>query len=153
MSKKLLAFLLAVGILILPAVTALYAQTQFPDEIIMDYNPYVQRRYTPPEHEVFVCLHGTHNTDYKISCGECHHDKDGNFLKDLKIGDDVKQCVECHTELNKTAKNEKSIMLLENAIHGQCKVCHKKINIEAGDPEGTSGPAPVFCKECHVKVE
>ena len=33
---------------------------------------------------------------YGSSCGECHHDKDNNNLENLKIGDDVQKCVECH---------------------------------------------------------
>jgi hypothetical protein len=151
-NKKLLTFFITIGILISFAVTAVYAETEFPYEITMDYNPYAMRKYTPPKYEVFIFSHEVHNLDYDISCGECHHDKDGNPLENLESGDSVKQCVECHTELKKTKKNRKSIMLLENAIHGSCKVCHKKINIEDGDPKGRKGPGPVSCKDCHVKT-
>jgi len=153
MNKKLLALLFAIGISVCFAVTALYAETEFPPEITMDYNPYVKRKYVPPKHEVFVFSHEIHNLEYEISCGDCHHDKDGKPLMELETGDSVQQCVECHTELEKTKKNRKSIMLLENAIHANCKVCHKRINIDAGDPKGRKGPAPVSCKACHIKVE
>jgi hypothetical protein len=153
MNKKLLTLLLAVGISISFAVTALYAETEFSAEITMDYNPYVTRKYIPPKHEVFVFTHEIHYLDYEISCGECHHDEEGKPLDDLTEGDSVQQCVECHTELKKTKENRRSIILLENAIHENCKVCHQKINIEDGDPEGRKGPGPVSCKECHVKVE
>lgn len=153
MNKKLLTLLLAVGISIAFAGTALYAETEFSYEITMDYNPYVTRKYTPPDWEVYVFTHETHYLDYEISCGECHHDEEGKPLDDLKEGDSVQQCVECHTELEKTKKNQRSIILLENAIHGNCKICHKKINIEDGDPTGRKGPGPVGCKDCHIKVE
>ncbi len=153
MNKKLLALLLAVGISITFTVTALYAETEFPSEITMDYNPYVKRKYTPPKWEVYVFTHEIHYLDYEISCGECHHDKEGKPLDDLKEGDSVQQCVECHTELEKTKENRRSIILLENAIHENCKICHQKINIEDGDPKGRKGPGPVGCKRCHVKVE
>ncbi len=153
MIKKSLIWLLAAGISVMFTATGLQAGTEVPDEITMDYNKYTIRKYTPPKYEVFVFTHKKHNIDYKISCGECHHDKEGNPFKDLKIGDNVQQCVECHTDLKKTKKNKKSILLLENAIHGNCKVCHKRLNIEAGDPKGRKGPAPVSCKECHIKVE
>jgi hypothetical protein len=153
MNKKLLTLILTVGIFVIFIATGLQAGTEVADEIVMDYNKYTKRKYTPPKYEVYVFTHERHFEEYDISCGECHHDKEGNPLKDLKTGDDVQQCVECHTELKKTKKNKKSILLLENAIHTNCKVCHKRINIENGDPKGRKGPAPVACKECHVKVE
>ena len=34
--------------------------------------------------------------DKTIGCGECHHDKDNKPLNNLKIGDDVQNCIECH---------------------------------------------------------
>ena len=153
MNKKLLTWLLTAGISVIFIATGLQAGTDVPDEITMDYNKYTIRKYTPPKYKVFVFTHKKHNIDYDISCGECHHDKDGNPLEDLKLGDDVQQCVECHTDLKKTKKNRKSILLLENAMHENCKVCHKHINIEAGDPKGRKGPGPVSCTACHVKVK
>ena len=87
--------------------------------------------------------------DYKISCGECHHDEDNKPL-DLKVGDNVQKCSECHNKFKKDKKNKKDIMVHENAMHQNCKTCHKKINIEAGDPKGTKGPAPYSCSKCHI---
>ncbi len=152
MNKKLLTWLLPVGICVIFLATGLHAGTEVADEITMDYNKYTKRRYTPPKYKTFIFTHKKHNIDYKISCGECHHDKDGKPL-DVKLGDYVDQCVECHTELKKTQENRKSIILLENAMHENCKVCHMEINIEAGDPKGRKGPGPVSCTACHVKVE
>ncbi len=152
MDKKILILFIAIGICLSSIVSSLNAETEFPYEITMDYNPYEKRKYTPPQYEVFVFSHEIHNLEYEISCGGCHHDKDGEPLAELKAGDPVQRCVECHIELKKTKKNRKSIILLENAIHENCKICHKKINIEAGDPKGRKGPAPVACKECHIKT-
>ena len=150
--KKLIVLLLAVGFVIILTELTLYAESQVPDEITMNDNKYTKRKYTPPKYKVLTFSHKKHNIDYKISCGECHHDEKGNPLENLKIGDNVQKCVECHTELKKTKKNRKTILLLENAMHGSCMNCHKKINIEAGDPKGKKGPAPFSCKECHIKV-
>lgn len=152
MSKRILGLLFVGGISLVFLATTLYAGSEFQDEISMDYNEYTKRKYTPPTYEVFVFTHKKHYEEYKISCGDCHHDKDGNPL-DLKIGDEVQQCVECHNEVKKTKKNKKSITLLENAMHENCKVCHMQANIEAGDPKGKKGPAPMLCKQCHIKVE
>ncbi|WP_291465709.1 cytochrome c3 family protein [Desulfobacula sp.] len=88
----------------------------------------------------------------QVSCGDCHHDKNNKPL-DLKIGDNVQQCIECHTKLKKDKKNKKDIMVLENAMHGNCISCHKKINKKAGDKKGLKGPAPASCGKCHIAVK
>jgi len=33
---------------------------------------------------------------YKNGCGSCHHDKNNKPLRNLKEGDDVQNCIECH---------------------------------------------------------
>lgn len=153
MGNKILFLFLSCVIVTMVSAGSLFAGTEVADELVMDYNKYTQRKYEPPQYEVFVFTHKKHNVDYDISCGDCHHDKEGNPLNDLKMGDNVQNCVECHTELQKTKENRKSILLLENAIHENCVVCHKATNIKAGDPKGRKGPAPVACTACHVKVK
>jgi hypothetical protein len=85
---------------------------------------------------------------YGISCGECHHDKDGKPLA-LKEGDAVQGCMECHDKTDKPKKPEGmskedwNAMQLEyyyGAIHANCTDCHK-----------TGGKGPVKCAECHPK--
>ncbi len=85
---------------------------------------------------------------YGISCGKCHHDADGKALE-LKEGDAVKGCLECHDKTEKPkkpkgiAKEDWKAMQLEyyyGAIHADCIGCHK---------EGKAGP--VKCAECHPK--
>lgn len=152
MDKKILILFLVAGIAVIFVATALYAGTKVADTITMDYNNYAKRRKAPPRYKVLKFEHKKHNIEYKISCGQCHHDEDNEPL-DLKAGDEVQQCVECHTELHKTKENRKDIELLENAFHENCKGCHKEINIKAGDPKGRKGPAPTRCSKCHEKAE
>ena len=85
---------------------------------------------------------------YGIACGECHHDKDGKPLE-LKEGDTVKNCLECHDKTEKPkkpkglAKADWKKMQLEyyyGAMHRNCIGCHKE-----------GGAGPVKCSECHPK--
>jgi hypothetical protein len=89
--------------------------------------------------------HKKHNEEYKIGCGECHHDAKGKPLNDLKaIGDDVQGCIECHKipgkmpgdlkkELKAKKASKKEIAAKEmeyhaEAIHENCISCHKTYN-------------------------
>ena len=75
---------------------------------------------------------------YKNGCGECHHDKDNKPLTELKEGDDVQRCIECHkiaSEAPKGKKAKKKLTKKEKikdyqaeAFHFNCKDCHKKYN-------------------------
>ncbi|MDA3787676.1 MAG: cytochrome c3 family protein [Desulfobacula sp.] len=153
MNKKLLTLFLAAGIAVIFVTTGLYAGTDVPETITMDYNQYKKRTKKPPKYKFIEFNHKKHNEEYKISCGECHHDENNEALSDLKIGDDVEKCVECHTQLEKPKDREKrkDIMILENAMHGNCVDCHKEVNIKAGDPKGRKGPAPTSCTKCHLR--
>ncbi len=153
MNKKLLTLFLAAGIAVIFVATGLYAGTDVPETITMDYNQYKKRTKQPPKSKFIEFSHKKHNEEYKISCGDCHHDKDNKPL-DLKIGDNVQKCVECHTKLKKARKKKgekKDMLVLENAMHGNCVDCHKEVNIKAGDPKGKKGPAPTSCSKCHLK--
>ena len=155
MNKKLLTMFLAAGIAVIFVATGLYAGTDVPDTITMDYNQYKKRTKQPPKSKIIEFTHKKHNEEYKISCGECHHDKDAKPL-DLKIGDPVQKCVECHTKLEKEKKKKgekEDILVLENAMHGNCIDCHKDVNIKAGDPKGKKGPAPTSCTKCHISMK
>jgi len=153
MNKKLLTLLLAAGIAVIFVATGLYAGTDVPDVITLDYNKYKNRTKKPPKSKYQEFSHKKHFTDYKISCGECHHDKDNKPLANLKEGDSVQQCAECHTKMEVDKKNKKDIMALENAMHGNCIECHKEVNIKAGDPKGRKGPAPTSCTKCHISLK
>ena len=97
---------------------------------------------------------------YGSSCGECHHDKDNKALTDLKVGDEVQKCVECHKKpgylkgkeargLSKEQKRE----YVANAVHDNCKGCHSDYNKSKKLKPQDEGYAPNTCKTCHVKGE
>ncbi len=151
MNKKtiILLFVTAIGLFFI--VTGIQAGTEVKDTFIMEDKGYKKRKKGPPKFELLEFTHKKHNEEYKISCGECHHDKDNKPL-DLKVGDDVQKCGECHDKFKKDKENKKDIMVHENAMHGNCVGCHKEINIKDGDPKGKKGPAPATCKKCHKKL-
>ena len=106
------------------------------------------------KHKKGLCVftHKKHSTaapdGYGVTCGECHHDKDGKALE-LKEGDAVQGCMECHDKAEKPkkpkgmAKAEWKEMQLEyyyGAMHANCIGCHK---------EKDAGPKK--CAECHPK--
>lgn len=108
------------------------------------------------KHKKGICefTHKKHATaapdGHGIACGECHHDKDGKPLE-LKEGDAVQGCMECHDKAEKPkkpkgiGKEEWKTMQLEyyyGAMHGNCIDCHK-----------TGGAGPTKCAECHPKKE
>ena len=93
---------------------------------------------------------------YKNACGECHHDKDNKPLTQLKEGDEVQNCIECHKKpgyiKGKEAKGltkEQKREYYANAIHDNCKECHKNFNKKMKLKSKDKGAAPVSCKQCH----
>ena len=146
MNKKLLTLLLAAGISVLFLANGLYAGTKFYGEIRIDYNKYPERYFKLSKRNYVEFPHSLHVMDFELSCEQCHH-------VDLKLGDEVQPCAECHIELTPTKKNRKSIMLLRNAYHASCIECHKTFNTEAGDPRGLDESAPpTSCSECHIRT-
>jgi len=145
MNKKLLIFLMTIGVALIFVATGIQAGTKVEDTFKVETKEFKTHKKQAP-----TLSHKKHNVDYGISCGDCHHDKDGKALTGLKMGDDVQRCVECHTKLKK-GKDKKDILVLENAMHRNCIDCHKKANIKAGDPKGRKGPAPTSCTKCHPK--
>lgn len=87
---------------------------------------------------------------YGLTCGECHHDKNGHPLK-LQMGDPVQGCLVCHDKTERPKKpadmspEEWKTLQLEyfyGAIHSNCIDCHRESN--AG---------PTRCTECHLPPE
>jgi hypothetical protein len=93
---------------------------------------------------------------YKNGCGECHHDEDNKPLTALKDGDDVQKCIECHkiaAEAPKGRKAKKKLKKKEKikeyhaeALHANCRGCHKKFNKKYKPKK-----APTTCTKCHPK--
>jgi hypothetical protein len=107
--------------------------------------------------------HGKHQKEYakkypdfyKNGCGECHHDKDNKPLSSLKEGDDVQKCIECHKIASEAPKGKKAKKKLSKkekikdyhaeALHENCRVCHRKYNKKYKPAK----KAPTTCSKCH----
>jgi len=140
----LLAFALAAFCLIFGTV----AYAGCPDMIKMD-NP----AYSTHKKGIVDFSHKKHYTDYKIGCGECHHDAAGKPIEGLKEGDPVQSCIECHKKpaKAKAKKGEKltaqqKLEYHADAVHQNCIDCHKDFNNKSG-----TKAAPTSCSKCHPK--
>jgi hypothetical protein len=160
MNKKLLV-LVIVGFAALFVVTGIYAKAV--PEIIKLEDP----AYKEHKKGVVHFEHGKHQNEYvekypefyKNGCGECHHDKDNKPLASLKEGDDVQKCIECHkiaAEAPKGKKAKKKLSKKEKikdyhaeALHANCRDCHRKFNKKYKPKK----KAPTTCAKCHPKVK
>ena len=116
------------------------------DVIAMENSAY------PHTKSIVQFTHKKHMEDYKVACGECHHDESGQPLKDLKAGDPVMGCFECHSKPGKAAKPaagekmtpEQKREYHAEALHDNCIECHKEFN-----KKNNSKAAAVTCAQCH----
>jgi len=97
--------------------------------------------------------HQKHVTDYGIECGDCHHDDDGDPLANLKRGDEVVGCAECHSDPGKAPKSKdrklsdsERFEYHTEALHANCISCHKAYN-----KKNNTKDAPASCGKCHPK--
>ncbi|MBW2540197.1 MAG: cytochrome c3 family protein [Deltaproteobacteria bacterium] len=161
MKKRILLIVMFVGATFLLASDDLYAGTEVKDEIRMENQAYDEHKKS-----IQVFTHKKHATEYagknlylyKNGCGECHHDDDNKPLKELKEGDEVQNCIECHKKpaymRGKKAKGltkEQKLEYHANAIHYNCKGCHKLFNKKMKLKSKDKGAAPRTCKQCHPK--
>ncbi len=155
MNKKLLV-LIVVSCAALFVAAGIYAKTA-PDVIKLEDPAYKEHKKGVVEFS-----HGKHQKEYakaypdlyKNGCGDCHHDKDNKPLSNLKEGDDVQKCIECHkiaAEAPKGKKAKKKLSKKEKikdyhaeALHENCKGCHKKFNKKYKPKK-----APTTCAKCH----
>ena len=122
-----------------------------PDVITMN-----SKEYAKHTKGLVQFAHKKHAAEYGATCGDCHHDDKGKPLE-LKEGDPVQRCVECHKETGKKpkgeklSKKEKIIKYQKEAMHANCIGCHKDFNkkkkLKKNDPKA----APTTCKNCHPK--
>lgn len=156
MKKHIKSIVISAGAAILAVTGLTVAAVHYPEVIRMETKDAYEKRVQP----IVEFSHKKHFEEYNISCGECHHDESAEPLKDLKIGDPVATCLDCHQPgqadrkaLRKLSKEERQATELEyhyGAIHKTCQGCHEAYNAEkAGDPR--KGPAPVACAQCHLK--
>ncbi len=131
----------------------LTAGTEVKDVIQMNNKAY-------SKHKKAICTltHEKHVEEYKAGCGECHHDANNKPLNNLKAGDDVQNCIECHKKAGyitgKAAKGlskEQKREYHANAIHDNCKGCHKAFNKKKGLKSKDKGAAPTTCTQCQPK--
>jgi len=161
MKKRIFLIVIFVTTTLLLAYSGLNAGTEVKDKIKMD-NP----AYEEHKKGINIFTHKKHATEYLANnpglfqdgCGECHHDDDNEPLKDLKEGDEVQNCIECHQEpvyiRGKEARGLSKEEKLENhanAIHYNCRGCHKLYNKKMNLRSKDKGAAPRRCKQCHPK--
>ncbi len=160
MNKKLLVLVIVVSAALFVA-AGIYAKA-VPDIIKLEDPAYKEHKKG-----VVEFTHGKHQKDYaqkypefyKNGCGECHHDKDNKPLSNLKEGDDVQKCIECHkiaAEAPKGKKAKKKLSKKEKikdyhaeALHENCRGCHRKYNKKYKPAK----KAPTTCTKCHPKAD
>ena len=160
------------GLLLFAAAGLLYAGTEVKEIIKMDNKAYAKHKKG-----IVTFSHAKHQTEYakkhpdlyKKGCGECHHDKDNKPLTELKEGDEVKNCIECHKKPGEMPKAEKKKMKKEKvskaekkskklayhaeALHYNCRGCHKSYNKKIKKMDPKPEKAPTTCKKCHPKTK
>ncbi|MBS3758581.1 MAG: cytochrome c3 family protein [Desulfobacterales bacterium] len=109
-----------------------------------------------PQHRMGIVEfdHKKHVADkpdgYGLGCGECHHDENGEPLSDLKAGDEVQGCFECHDKKSRPRRDpsmspeeweKEQLKYYYGAIHENCMGCHKKMG------------GAVRCTECHPRPQ
>lgn len=157
MGKRNSIILAAVCVALMVAAGSIYAGTTFQDVITMDH-----KAYSEHTKGIVEFSHKKHHEEYKIGCGECHHDDQGKPLNNLKVGDDVKGCIECHknpgqmpgklkkemreAKASKEEIKEKELTYHAEAIHENCISCHKAYN-----KKNKTKAAPQSCTKCHPK--
>ena len=155
MNKKGFLIITTIGFIVLFASVALYAGSDVPTVIKMQ-NDYEHKK------AIVEFSHDKHVKEYKATCGDCHHDENNKPLSNLKAGDAVKNCIECHSKPDEVPKAEKTKWKKEKlkkaekdklsrqwhaeAIHDNCRGCHKVYN-----KKNKTKAAPTTCAKCHPK--
>lgn len=147
--KSLLLVILVVGIAILFLSASIFAGTTAPDVIKLESKGYEKR-----EKGAVSFTHKKHVEEYKAGCGDCHHDAKGKPLANLKAGDKVQSCIECHKKPSEKPKGKDAPKLSKKeeleyhaeALHQNCQGCHKEFN-----KKNNSKAAPTTCAKCHAK--
>lgn len=87
---------------------------------------------------------------YGLGCGECHHDENGMPLTELRAGDSVQDCFECHDKAGRPQRDssmspeeweQEQLKYYYGAIHNNCMDCHKEMG------------GPKTCTECHPRPD
>jgi len=157
MKKRFLTIAMIAGIAALFLVGGILAGTDVPDVIRLENKAYKKHKKGIVEftHKKHMDEYAKKAPDlYKDGCGECHHDEDNKPLVNLKEGDDVQNCIECHKKPSERPKGKDKPKLSKKerlayhaeALHYNCKDCHKKYNKMT-----KKKTAPTTCAKCHPK--
>jgi cytochrome c553 len=147
--KKHLVISILIACALVFSVSLIYAGTQVADEFELN-----SPEYDKHKKGIVKFSHKKHNEEYGAACGECHHDDKGKALADLKMGDDVQKCIECHKKPGERPKGKDAPKLNKKqrleyhaeALHYNCKDCHKDYN-----KKNKTKAAPTTCTKCHPK--
>lgn len=153
------------GWLIVLFAACLYAGTTVPDVVKMENPAYEEhtKAIVQFKHKAHADkFGGKYPGIFENGCGECHHDEEGEPRTDLKMGDEVINCIECHDKPGRMPKKAKRELRAEGlsreekkvrereyhaeALHDKCRGCHRKARKQAD----TRKP-PITCSKCHIK--
>ena len=164
--RSILLVAVIAGMTVFLLAAGLYAGTEVKDVIKLQEPSYEHTK------GIIEFSHTKHHDEYAKKapdlytdgCGACHHDADNKPLKNLKAGDNVKRCVECHKKpgevpkelkkewkAKKVSKKEQDKISLEyhaEALHENCRGCHKDYNKKYKTKD-----APTSCTKCHPKTK
>lgn len=128
------------------------------DPVIRMQNP----AYDTHTKGIVEFTHEKHVTEYGAACGDCHHDDQGQPLTELKMGDEVQNCIECHAKPGQMPREEKKAMRDDKvpraeqqirkrayhaeALHDNCRDCHRQYN-----KDNKTRSAPTTCSKCHPR--
>jgi cytochrome c553 len=147
--KKQLVITILIACALVFSASLIYAGTKVADEFELNTPEYAKHTKG-----LVVFNHKKHSEEYAKSCGECHHDDKGKPRTDLKMGDEVRPCIECHKKPGERPKGKNAPKLNKKqrleyqaeAMHYNCKDCHKAYN-----KKNKTKAAPTTCTKCHSK--
>jgi len=147
--KKNLIVAVVVGIAVLFVAAGIQAGNKAADVIKLE------AKY-PHTKGITQFTHKKHVVEYKAKCGDCHHDDKGKALENLKDGDNVQSCFECHNKPGEKPKGKDAPKLEKKdalkyhaeALHDNCKGCHQDFN-----KKNNTNKAPTACTKCHPGKE
>jgi cytochrome c553 len=158
MKTRSLLISIVIGAAVIFFAAGIYAGTQAPEIIKME-----NKAYKEHTKGIVEFTHKKHAVDYaqkapdlyKDGCGTCHHDDKGKPLTNLKDGDEVQSCFECHSKPGEKPKGKDAPKLSKQeelayhaeAIHDNCRDCHKAFN-----KANNTKDAPTTCAKCHPKT-
>lgn len=146
LKKRSLSIMIALGVGAVLCVAALAFAAGMPEVLVLE-SDYKKTR------SAVTFTHQKHIDDYKIACGECHHDDQGQPLNELTADDPVQKCIDCHSKPGEVrgrqaqGMSEQELLTYHaNAMHANCVSCHRDYN-----QEKQARIAPATCNECHPR--